>query len=183
MATNLDENASWVPVPEFLQHDDTDAVSCFKRTQWDRLCVVASTAKHGVGCVLLDRVAAGLNNIVRLLDFADGSRWAARVHIRTPRLLDPGTTELDAEVATMQFIKEHSDLAVPEVYTHAADEGNPVGVAYMLIELLPGIVAIDALGGYEVHRGVIPAYHRESFYRSVAASHVRSSPPPGLAFA
>ncbi len=77
-------------------------------------------------------------------------------------------------MATMQFIRERSDLTVPRVFAYALDENNPVGAAYILMEVLPGIVAMDALGGYEVHRGVIPVQHRPSFYRSVAACHVRS---------
>ena len=52
----------------------------------------------------------------------------------------------------MQFIKERSDLVVPRVFAYAMDENNPAEVAYMLIEVLPGIVAMDALGGYDVHR-------------------------------
>jgi len=78
----------------------------------------------------------------------------------------------------MQYIKEHSDLVVPRVFAYALDENNLAAVAYMLIEVLPGIVAMDALGGYEVHRSVIPAQYRRQFYRSVATCHVRPSPPP-----
>lgn len=76
----------------------------------------------------------------------------------------------------MQYIKEHSDLAVPRVFAYAPDENNPAAVAYMLIEVLPGIIAMDALGGHEVHRGVIPTQYRRQFYRSVATCHVRLSP-------
>jgi len=99
--------------------------------------------------------------------------WAARVQIKPT-----GSGELETEVATMQYIKEHSDLVVPRVFAYALDENNLVAVAYMLIEVLPGIVAMDALGGYEVHRSVIPAQYRRQFYRSVATCHVRPSPPP-----
>jgi hypothetical protein len=49
----------------------------------------------------------------------------------------------------MQFIKGHSDLPVPRVFAYALDENNSAAVAYMLIGVLPGIVAMDALGGYE----------------------------------
>ncbi|GAB1311856.1 hypothetical protein MFIFM68171_02066 [Madurella fahalii] len=73
----------------------------------------------------------------------------------------------------MRFIREHSDLAVPKVFAYALDENNPAAVAYMLIEVLPGIVAMDALGGYDVHRGVIPTRFRQPFYRSVAKCHVK----------
>jgi aminoglycoside phosphotransferase (APT) family kinase protein len=73
----------------------------------------------------------------------------------------------------MQFIKENSDLPVPRVFAYEVDENNSVNAAFMLMELLPGIVAMDALGGRKAHRGVIPREHRQNFYRSVAKSHVR----------
>ncbi|KAJ5562903.1 hypothetical protein N7461_001664 [Penicillium sp. DV-2018c] len=73
----------------------------------------------------------------------------------------------------MQFIKERSDLPVPRVFAYEADENNPVKSAFILMELLPGIVAMDAHGGHKVHRGVIPKEHRQNFYRSVANYHVQ----------
>lgn len=86
--------------------------------------------------------------------------------------LQAGNAALGTEIATMQFIREHSGLAVPRVFAYALDENNPAAVAYMLIEALPGIVAMDALGGYKVLRGVIPTQYRRPFYRSVATCHV-----------
>jgi hypothetical protein len=63
----------------------------------------------------LDQVANGLNNIVRVFEFSDGSRCVARVHIRrntsSPVVSKNG---LSNEIATMQFIKEHSKLPVPD---------------------------------------------------------------------
>ncbi|CAL5869109.1 uncharacterized protein PFLUO_LOCUS3337 [Penicillium psychrofluorescens] len=73
----------------------------------------------------------------------------------------------------MQFIKEHSKLLVPRVFANEVDENNPVSAAFMLIELLPGIVAMDAFSSRKAHRGVIPREHRQNFYRSVAKSHVQ----------
>ena len=120
-------------------------------------------------CVALDQVASGLNNIVRLLEFSDQTRWAARVCIRRNTF---SRVKNESEVATMQFIKEHSDLPVPRIFAYEADENNPVKAAFILMVLLPGIVAMDALGGHKVHRGVIPKQYRQNFYRSVAKAHV-----------
>jgi hypothetical protein len=120
-----------------------------------------------------------MNNLVRLLESSDQTRWAARVRIKTTTTsLRAGNAELEAEIATMQFIKEHSELPVPRVFAYSLDENNPAGVAYMLIGVLPGVVAMDALGGYDVHRGVITAQYRPAFYRSVASCHVRPKLPP-----
>lgn len=180
--------AAWTTVHNFLQNADSRAASCFQRTRWDQLCRIASKANgDNLECVPLDQVNSGLNNVVRLLEFSDGSRWAARVRIKTTASLDAtslkatsleaGNAELEAEIAMMQFINEHSDLTIPRVFAYALDENNPAAAAYMLIEAIPGIVAMDALGGHDVHRGVIPTQHRQRFYRSVAACHVRHEPP------
>lgn len=166
-----ESSSSWTTVNDFLESADSQAAMCFRQTQWDQLCIIASNKNHRLECIALDQVTSGLNNVVRLLEFSDRSRWAARVQIKTT-----GNAELETEVATMQYIKDHSDLAVPRVFVYALDENNPAAVAYMLIEVLPGIVAMDALGGYKVHRGVIPAQYRPHFYHSVAACHVRPNP-------
>ncbi|KAK4140282.1 uncharacterized protein C8A04DRAFT_40069 [Dichotomopilus funicola] len=158
----------WATVNDFLQSADSRAARCFRQTQWDQLCIIASKANRWLECVALDRVTSGFNNVVRLLEFSDRSRWAARVQIK-----NTSNAELEAKVATMQYIKEHSELAVPRVFAYTLDENNPAAVAYMLIEVLRGIVAMDALGGYDVHRGVIPTQYRPQFYRSVAACHVQ----------
>ncbi|CAG7961519.1 unnamed protein product [Penicillium salamii] len=166
------ESTSWATVQDFLQKSDSQTADCFNRTKWSELCRIASGLIGHSKCITLDQVASGLNNIVRLLEFSDGTRWAARVHIQrnASSLI---STKLENEVATMKFIKEYSSLPVPRVFAHEFDEKNSVGAAFILMEALPGSVAMDALGGYEAHRGVIPKQHRQNFYRSVARCHVQ----------
>lgn len=162
------ESTSWNTIQNFLQDCDSQTADCFHRTQWDELCQIASSAA-GMQCVALDQLASGLNNIVRLLEFSNQTRWAARVHIRRSTF---SRVKNESEVATMQFIKEHCDLPIPRIFAYEADDNNPVQAAFILMELLPGIVAMDALGGHEVHRGVIAKQYRQNFYRSVAKAHV-----------
>lgn len=172
------DSTSWATVQGFLHNSDSQTTDCFHRTQWNELCRIVSGLSGHLECVALNQVASGLNNIVRLLEFSDKTRWAARVHIR--RNNSSLSTKLENEVATMQFIKEHSSLPVPRVFAYDFDENNSVSAAFILMELLPGTVAMDALGGYEAHRGVIPKEYRQNFYRSVAKCHV--SPPVPLAY-
>ncbi|KAJ6036430.1 hypothetical protein N7540_000709 [Penicillium herquei] len=166
------ESSSWSSVQKFLEASDTETVDHFQRTKWHELCRTASGITGELECIALDQVASGLNNIVRVLQFSDQTRWAARVHIRRKSSSFDSSIKLEAEVATMRLIKDHSDLPVPRVFAYEADENNPIGVAFMLMELLPGIVGIDANGGYEVHRGVVPREYRPNFYSSVAKYHV-----------
>lgn len=166
------KSSSWIAVQDFLQGSDSQTVDCFRQTRWDELCRIASGLSGDLKCIALDQVTSGLNNIVRVLEFSDQTRWVARVHIRRSNPPTVNSTKLNTEIATMQFIKENSDLPVPQVFAYEVDENNSVNAAFMLMELLPGIVAMDALGGRKAHRGIIPIEHRQNFYRSVAKSHV-----------
>lgn len=96
-------------------------------------------------------------------------RWVARVPIK-------GNTELEPEVATMQYIKEYSGLAVPKVFTYALHEENLTGSTYILIEVLYGIVTMDVLSGHKVYRGVIPVKYRQHFYRLVVVYYISLRP-------
>lgn len=46
------------------------------------------------------------------------------------------------------------------VFVYEVDENNLVCVAFILMELLFGSVAIDILGGYNVYYGMIPKEYR-----------------------
>lgn len=114
---SADSASSWTSVKDFIESSGRRAVIRFQRTQWDQLCLIAANANRHLQCVALDQVTSGANNIVRLLQFSDGSRWAARVPIK-------GSAELETEVATMQYINEHSGLAVPRVFTNIMADEN-----------------------------------------------------------
>jgi len=81
---------------------------------------------------------------------------------------------LQSEVDTIALIRERTKIPVPQIFGYEIDGNNPVGVAFMLTEFLPGNVAIDANGGYEVHHGQIPPQHKASFYNATAQIQVRS---------
>ncbi|KAJ5956312.1 hypothetical protein N7501_010591, partial [Penicillium viridicatum] len=112
---------------------------------------------------------------------------AARVYIRKSTSSTISSTKLENKVAIIQFIKEHSELLVPRVFAYKVNENNPVYIAFILIELLSGSVAIDALGSYDVYRSIIPKEYRQTFYYSIAKTIVQNrdsrykcSPLPGI---
>jgi hypothetical protein len=124
------KSSSWTTVQGFLHDSDSQTADCFHRTRWDELCRIASGLAGHLKCIALDEVASGLNNIVRVLEFSDQTRWVARVHIRRNNSPLVSSTKLKTEIATMQFIKENSDLPVPRVFAHEVDENNPVRNAF-----------------------------------------------------
>lgn len=169
MATS---SSSWATVLDFLQSSSSKAIEAFQKAHWDEICRIASKHYNSKGCRALDSVACGMNNVVRMLEFSDGTRWVARVHISSTDS-DITRIKLESEVATMQYTSQHSSLPVPRILSYDLDPKGPAGVPFILMELIPGTVAMDALGGYNAHRGVIPRRHRPNFYRSVAACHVQ----------
>ena len=73
---------------DFLERFDSQTADCFHGIQWNELCRIASGLACHLECMVLDQVASGLNNIVRVLKFSNQIRWAAWVHIRgTPLTL------------------------------------------------------------------------------------------------
>lgn len=140
-----------------------------QKTNWDKLCQLASSLHKGLPCVPLDRVTNGLHNLVRLLQFSDQTLWVARIHLQGSAA---NSTKLRSEVDVMQLIKDRSNVPIPQIFAYEVNEDNEIGVPFILMEFLSGNTAMDAAGGYETHKGQIPLTHRPNFYRSVAECHV-----------
>ncbi|KAK3368594.1 hypothetical protein B0H63DRAFT_441835 [Podospora didyma] len=152
---------------------------CIKRTRWDELRRYASRLHSSdidndndiVSCTLGPSITNGLHHLVPTLEFADGAQWVARIQ------LAPSTPELAAkmqvEVDTMSLLRERTEVPIPKVFGYEVDTDNPVGVAFMLTEFLPGMVAMEADGGFAVHRAQIPAERRPGFYSAVAEIQVQ----------
>lgn len=153
---------------KITEYDGNYVHKAIQRTNWDRLCKLASSLNNGLSCVPLDRVTNGLHNLVRLLEFSDQTRWVARIHLRSSAA---DSRKLRSEVDVMQLIRDRSNAPVARVFAYEVDGNNPIGVPFILMEFIPGNTGMDAAGGYEVHKGQIPLSHRQHFYRSVAKCH------------
>lgn len=75
------------------------------------------------------RTRSGQRNAVRRvgqLEFSARSRWTvwAQINPTTSLRLATPTLRVKTEVAATQFIKAHSDLAVPSVVVYRLDENN-----------------------------------------------------------
>ncbi|KAJ8129537.1 hypothetical protein O1611_g4098 [Lasiodiplodia mahajangana] len=139
------------------------------KTNWAKLCQRASDLNHGLPCTLLHKRTNGLNNLVCILQFSDHTRWVARIGLHKSAA---DSAKLRREVDVTQLIKERCKFPVPRIFAYEVDDSNHVGIPYILMEFLPGNTAMDAAGGYDVHKGEIPFAYRQRFYRSVAECHV-----------
>ncbi|KAH9210410.1 hypothetical protein DL95DRAFT_427659 [Leptodontidium sp. 2 PMI_412] len=141
------------------------------RIDWNALREYAATFNGGIKCNVLPENTNGQNHLVCVLEFENKTRWVARIqmHKSAKRL----AAELQREVDVMALMRERTKIPLPQVFGYEIDDNNPTGVAFMLMELLQGNVAIDADGGYKAHHGQIPLQRKAGFYNSVAQVQVQ----------
>lgn len=137
-----------------------DAVDLqLKSIDWQGLIRKASVIS-GKRCSISPQYTTGGRNIVRILDFEDGTRWIARLR------LNYGTEEdnlLLREVACLKLIRERTDVDVPVTYAYGTSE--EFGAPYMLMDCLSGNAAIDLSQS-------IPQNYKQQFIRQAARDQV-----------
>ncbi|KAI9674496.1 MAG: hypothetical protein M1817_001834 [Caeruleum heppii] len=103
----------------------------------EELCAVASKQRDHVPCVVGSHNGGGFNIIIELV-FADGVVWLARVP--RPEACFQGEECTASYAATLRYLKKHSRIPVPEVYSYGleSDEQNAVGASFLLMQRLPG---------------------------------------------
>lgn len=91
-------------------------------------------------CQLSSQYNKGGRNLVRRLDFQDGTRWVARIQLNKHTVT--ALQRLECEVHTMMVARERSKIPIPEVYafeTSCAVSGAP----FILMDFIPGDTAMD----------------------------------------
>ncbi|KAF2182611.1 hypothetical protein K469DRAFT_669624 [Zopfia rhizophila CBS 207.26] len=123
-----------------------------------------------ITCRLSAEYSMGGLNVVRRLDFHDATSWVARLqlHESTPESLQ----RLVHEVHTIQVVRDRSKIPVPEVFAYEANCSNAVGVAFMIMESIPGDTAMDSFGGWCEHRGRTPPHFKDKFHTTMAEIQV-----------
>jgi hypothetical protein len=86
------------------------------------------------------KFAEGGFNRVFLLRMDDGFEVIAKIPYR---ITVPARYLTASEVATMEFLRQKVNIPVPRVYTWSSDKSNPVGVEYIIMEKVSGVVLGD----------------------------------------
>jgi hypothetical protein len=151
--------------------------------EWAALCKLATDARD-VPCVIGDQSGFGGRHVVREIVFDDGEHWIARVgipavnfskeenYIPAPLSHSWSTTKakiMQSEIDTMSFLREHTDIPVPRVFTFDTTAMNTVRAPYMFIECVQGTCAVDMPGC----QGDIPEPYKTNFFASEASVLVR----------
>lgn len=82
----------------------------------------------------------GLSSLIRIINFASGTRWVAKFRIPTSNGEENDTSEVivQREVDCMQLVKERTRVPVPKVFGYIADPKNEIGGSFMLMECSSG---------------------------------------------
>lgn len=89
----------------------------------------------------------GKRNLLYRLRMPDNKLWMARLQnslVQKSTATDPPVRrdikriQFESEVATMRYVKQHTSIPVPEVYSFDATDDNTLGVPYMFMEYIQG---------------------------------------------
>jgi hypothetical protein len=129
---------------------------------WPNLQEYASKLHRGEECTAEAPIGRGGRHFVRILTFEGGDRWLARFPIHSNDLND---TVMLREAGCLRIIAEHSTVPVPRVFA-AVSQKAECGVAFMLMECLPGNVGMD------VNDGLVPQQRKPKFFKQMANAQV-----------
>ena len=104
------------------------------------------------------------------LRFEDGTRWIVRFQLDPPT--SASAKQLQSEVDTMGLIRNRTKIPVPQVYGSDPYSKTGVGIPFIMMEHILGIVAMDFDGGWTAHHGEIAAQHKPPFYKTMASIQV-----------
>jgi hypothetical protein len=106
----------------------------------DEFCRHANSIRGRTDCKLTEKFQCGKDHVVFELVFEDNIFWLARIPLpvdsRTRYGIGP--EEMRSEIATINFVRQHSTIPVPEIHGYNLDRANAVGAPYILMGALPG---------------------------------------------
>ncbi|KAF5718209.1 kinase-like domain-containing protein [Fusarium globosum] len=164
-------STSWIGADAYDPGDELHdrALAVLDKLNWDHLLSLSSVLKNGVPCTFSENFSIGHFNMVRRIDFNDGTSWVARV--RLPELctvfgdreaLDVAST-LEVEVASMKFFK--TSIPVPAVHSYSVDASNQVGAPYILMDYIHGTVATELRDANECEGGLFGTPDQDRAFR------------------
>ncbi|KAF5672697.1 kinase-like domain-containing protein [Fusarium denticulatum] len=170
-------STSWIGADAYDPGDELHdrALAVLDELNWDHLLSLSSALNNGVSCTFSQKFSIGHFNMVRRIDFTDGTSWVARV--RLPELrsvfgdreaLDVAST-LKVEVSSMKFFKAKTSIPVPAVHSYSVDTNNQVGAPYILMDYIHGTVAMELRDANEYEGGLFGTPDQDRAFRKQMA--------------
>lgn len=145
----------------------TRAKTFLQSVDWEALLKCAADARGGMQCSLMDHIGLGHHHMVRVIQFTDGTQWAAR--LRLPPLEGEETLDIaksiECEISTMTLVRLKTSIPVPQVYKFDSSSKCSVKAPFMLMECLDGNAGMDL--AMEV-----PLEHQQHFWERLAKIQV-----------
>ncbi|KAF2489588.1 hypothetical protein BU16DRAFT_597006 [Lophium mytilinum] len=155
----------------------TRAEAALGDTNWDALLEYASKLRDGTECKLLTDIGMGANHMIRVIEFDDGKRWVARVHMpysmydgSIKMVWDDAKETFDNEVVILNLIRESSNIPVPAIYAHETADTVGVQAPFILMECVEGNVGTDIFDDKTFE--AFPDERKDTLFDSVAEVHV-----------
>ncbi|KAK3377280.1 hypothetical protein B0T24DRAFT_620845 [Lasiosphaeria ovina] len=138
----------------------------------------ASSLRGNQPCTISSEFSVGNFNLVRKIRFDDGVEWIAR--LRMPPIAGQETEmapdwarqkmhlDMRSELATMEFIRQNTEIPIPRVYGYELNNQNSVGCPFSIIEYVHGNTAEEVVRSYPGKHEGIPAQFEEKFWRQMA---------------
>jgi hypothetical protein len=173
-------NFKWTTASDFTSEPyRVRASSALEQIDWNALAEVAEESRK-IPCKVGEQYGLGGRHIVREILFDDGVHWIGRVSIPrvnfnaeenfVPQPVRQSWTadkaaEMQSEIDTMSFVREHTDISIPRVFAYDTTATNPVGAPFMLMECVKGTCGMDMANS--LHN--IPTHFRGKYYAAEAA--------------
>lgn len=119
--------------------------------------------------MLLLNIGLGYNYMVRIVEFADGTRWVAR--LRMPLQAESGSdddapkTIMNCEFNAISLVRRKTRIPIPQIHVFEVKSSCNLKVLFMLMDCLEGNVGMD-LGMM-----ILPEY-KQAFLSSLAKIYV-----------
>jgi Phosphotransferase enzyme family len=155
------------------------ALKAFEYVNWDALRNAAEEFRD-VPCMVGEQYGLGGLHVVREILFDDDVHWIARVNL--PRVNFEANdsyipnplhhtwsaddeADMQSEIDTMSFVREHTDIPVPRVFSYDTTATNPVRAPFMLMECCMGTCAMDMPESFHD----IPGQFKHKYFNAEAA--------------
>jgi Phosphotransferase enzyme family len=102
-----------------------------------KICNYTSSLRNGQSCAVSDAFTHGKYNLVIEILFDDGVSWVARIRLYGDSA-DNDDLVMESELATMEYVREHSNIPVPTVYASDTGRNNVFDAPFMLMTGMNG---------------------------------------------
>ncbi|KJK79937.1 hypothetical protein H634G_04176 [Metarhizium anisopliae BRIP 53293] len=175
-------NVSWKGVGDYGEEYAERIHKFIDKIDIKALESYASSLRGNQPCNISTEFSVGNFNLVRKIQFHDGVEWIVRllmpplpvagqlVETVSPKAREKRLLSMQSELATMEFVRQNTDIPIPKIYAYELNEQNAVGCPFFMMEYFHGNTAEEVSQSYPGNQEGIPEPFREKFWRQITGS-------------